>query len=195
LQSNEFDPGRLIHSRRKLYGVGIEQTIIDFPDDVLVCLTSHTRFDRVQVWLMPDWIVVADHWVRHPACIKSEIDKWRMQIMKFVKKAEVLKKDRVNGEPPVDKTFSKKYEAIWEYLTCSKMDDGSTRLTTSFTVFADDSGLKCFVNDKDNERSTCVTADTMADLLATVELALQSDTTAWRACEARQPKRKRGKGA
>jgi len=71
--------------------------------------------------------------------------------------------------------------AIFEFLTCSKWDDGAPRKLGTLTLFFEAGRWKAWVNDKDGSRSACVTASSVEDLVVNIESGLMSGSLDWRA--------------
>jgi len=81
--------------------------------------------------------------------------------------------------PPTNSVFESN-PAVFEFLTAERWDDGTQRKCGTITLFWQEGRWKCWVNDKDSNRSACVTATSVEDLLTTVESGLMSGSLDWR---------------
>lgn len=183
--------GKKLRKRMKVRHYFEEGDVVDVPDDIVLLVTPHTVWDHVECWVLPQWERVANHVIRHPSCLRSDIEKWRRLIMKFVKKAKLVRDELASAGMPQDDQFSSDCPAIWEYLTATKHEDDSTRETTTFLLFFDGGSLKCFINDRDNERTACVSSNTMLDLLLSIEDRLATNTAEWRGVRTSKKGKKR----
>jgi len=113
--------------------------------------------------------------------------------MKFIKSS--LQKARSADVPMAcgDTKLSKDCPALFEFLTCSKNDDGSERKTSTMTVFYDQGSFKVFLNDRDSQMSLCVTSPTLSGLWDALDDAITSDDPGWRPI--RQPSAPKRPGA
>jgi hypothetical protein len=100
--------------------------------------------------------------------------------MALTKKAS----DGKQGGVPIasaDIPFPPALSELKQHLCCERYPTtGEPRQTTTITVFLDAGVLKCFVNDRDNGLSTCVTGDSWQGLFLAVEKALSDAKTDWR---------------
>jgi len=105
---------------------------------------------------------------------------WRCR-MKFIK--DSLAKGKMADVPAAcgDATLSKKYPALFEFLTCNRDDEGRERKTATLSIFYHDGQFKCFLNDRQEECSTCVTATTLNGLWEALESRITSSEPGWRA--------------
>jgi len=85
-----------------------------------------------------------------------------------------------------DIVFPPALSELKQHMVCTRYPDSKEpRETTTLTLFTDQGTLKCFINDRDNEVTTCVTGDSWAGLWQAVEKALQDPKTEWRARKAK----------
>lgn len=69
---------------------------------------------------------------------------------------------------------------LYEHLTATEFDDGGAREVSGLTIFVDDGVLKVALNDRSEQRSAYVTADTVGEALDTLERQLAEDMADWR---------------
>jgi len=79
-----------------------------------------------------------------------------------------------------DLKFRETYPTIYEYLFTQRWQDGSTRVTSTISFFAQEGALKVVINDRDNNRSAFFNAETFDAAMASMEASLKSDTTDWK---------------
>jgi len=79
-----------------------------------------------------------------------------------------------------DTALAKSHPALFEFLTCTKNDDGSVRKVSTVTFYFDQGQFKCFLNDKDSMKSLCVVAPTMNALWIALEASITSADPGWR---------------
>jgi len=100
--------------------------------------------------------------------------------MSFIKRS-LAKATRVGvGVACADVALAKTHPALFEFLTCSKHDDGSERKVSTITIFFDAGQFKAFLNDRDSGQSLCVVGPTLASLWIALEASLTSDDPHWR---------------
>jgi hypothetical protein len=96
----------------------------------------------------------------------------------LIRRSEGVKGD---GErATVADPFLERYPAIREFITSSQWPDGAKRERGTFTLFFEGGRWKSWVNDKAQDRSACVSAGSLADLLDYIEQGLVSDDLDWR---------------
>lgn len=84
--------------------------------------------------------------------------------------------------------------ALWEFLTCTVWsEDGSPRVTGTVLLFADGSGLKAMLNDRDGSRVAFVLVTEGNGVVESLEAALLSNSTSWKASSPSKPKDGRGR--
>jgi hypothetical protein len=100
--------------------------------------------------------------------------------MKFIKQS--LAKASTDEIPMAcgDHVFAKKCPALFEFVTCTKHEDGTDRKTSTITICYFDGAFKAFLNDRDSSMSTCVTASTLATLWDALESRITSAEPGWR---------------
>lgn len=69
---------------------------------------------------------------------------------------------------------------LFEFLTAVKYDDGSPRVTGTFLIFLDGGVLKMCINDRDNNRSAFVEAESMFSLWSQAELLMREEELDWK---------------
>jgi hypothetical protein len=72
------------------------------------------------------------------------------------------------------------WPALAEMLFATTWPDGSARVPSSLTVFTGDGVVKACLNDKDADLTAWASAGSLAALLDTLEVGLQSDGLDWR---------------
>lgn len=80
----------------------------------------------------------------------------------------------------VDSEFSRRWPALWEYVTCT-LFRGVRRQTATLLFFREDGSWKLCVSDRDTERVLFRSGDTVEDCLDAAEKALESPRADWRA--------------
>jgi len=99
----------------------------------------------------------------------------------FVKKAIAA----VGGgtDAPSDPKFASHYPALWEYLSVTRLEDGSTRKLAKLSLSVQDGRwCACFV-DEDNKRLMFISGETYDQLLKSLEKHLANETAEWRRCK------------
>lgn len=79
-----------------------------------------------------------------------------------------------------------------DFLALSQWPDGCRRLLGTVSLFWEEGRYKCWLNDKDGQRSTCVSGATLTELLLCVDARLSADDLEWRKARP-EPARARGK--
>lgn len=69
---------------------------------------------------------------------------------------------------------------LWEHLSSGIYDDGSSRETSTLSVFVDGGTLKAALNDRQERRSLYVTAHGLRELLDALEVKLEGSDGDWR---------------
>ena len=82
------------------------------------------------------------------------------------------------------------YPALYEFLTLSKWEDGTTRRLGSLSLFVDDSLWKCCLNDKDGPRVAFVSGSSVEEVLQAAEDGIVQSLLVWRSST---PYKNRGK--
>jgi len=89
-----------------------------------------------------------------------------------------------NGVVPTTCKLLSKHPLIWEFLCCTKWDDGSDRMPGTISMFAEDGQLKVALNDRSMERSLYVSGVSLDAILASLERKLADgsdhDWRAWK---------------
>lgn len=99
--------------------------------------------------------------------------------MSFLRKHS-LSESGQNPASSVDVEFSKVYPALSEYLTATAYPDGTSRQTSSLTIFRDDGWWKACLNERDQGMVLFVAESRFGTLLEALELLLQEDQPPWR---------------
>lgn len=76
------------------------------------------------------------------------------------------------------------YPALYEFLTLTLWEDGTSRLCGSLTLFADPPSWKCCLNDKDSSRVAFVSGSSVDAVLQLAEQGIVSSTLDWRSTKA-----------
>lgn len=98
-----------------------------------------------------------------------------------MKKPDVRAELTAGAREAIASDLSKRWPTLWEYLSSAKWDDGSVRETSTLMLLVDEGRLKGCLNDRALERSCWVAADSLMGLLESLEAALESGGTDWRA--------------
>lgn len=86
-------------------------------------------------------------------------------------------------------SLGKQYPSLMEWLSSEKWDDGQRRTLPTVSLFIEQGAFKCFLNDRDLERSCCLTGATLGQLLDTVEARLRDGGGDWRHAPDRRRKK------
>jgi hypothetical protein len=84
------------------------------------------------------------------------------------------------GSVATDPVWLHELPALHDYMVCSTNPDGSARRTASLTVFAEHGSFKLWLNDRDSGASLCVSGDTVAGALSSLEAVLEAENPPWR---------------
>lgn len=76
---------------------------------------------------------------------------------------------------------------LFAFLTDTKYDDGSPRMTGSVSIFTQVGVLKACIADKDNKRIAFVEALSLCELVQMIEDAICNDSTDWKVQQQRPP--------
>lgn len=106
----------------------------------------------------------------------SRLWEWLLYIEKR-RKAVSKSKRKV----ATDSAFAKAFPATWEYLSVDTHKDGSSRHTSSLTIFVDEGLLKCCLSDKEAGEVAFWSADSWEELLTALEADLAAGQGDWRA--------------
>jgi len=79
-----------------------------------------------------------------------------------------------------DPVWLSEYPALHEYLTLGTRPDGSSRRTSTLTLFCEHSSWKCFLNERDAHASLCASGDTISGALCALEVMLEAEVAPWR---------------
>jgi len=74
----------------------------------------------------------------------------------------------------------KELEALCEYLSLSKWEDGKPRETATISISVDDGRLKGCLNDRANQRSAWFSGATLGALLCNMDESLRTGEVGWR---------------
>lgn len=79
-----------------------------------------------------------------------------------------------------DPLLKSSYPTLHDYLTDTKFEDGSPRVSSTLTIIADDGKFTGFLNDRHNDRSLCVESSSFNGLLNELEDGLTADKIPWK---------------
>lgn len=79
-----------------------------------------------------------------------------------------------------DPLLKSSYPTLHDYLTDTKFEDGSPRVSSTLTIVADDGKFTGFLNDRHNDRSLCVESSSFNGLLNELEDGLTADKIPWK---------------
>jgi len=152
------------------------------------CLDS--RID-VAVWCHEgtaecNWVVLSEGrlWSRgacaHPLHwgVSGE-EEWRI-MGQFVKKVVDKESRRRIALDSQGSAWVERHPAIWEYLTLEAHEDGTARQRGMLMAFVEDGVVKVCMQDRDNEQSLWVSAQSLPSALEVLEGHLQGGTGDWR---------------
>jgi hypothetical protein len=92
------------------------------------------------------------------------------------------KKGAGGSETPVEMCkLASGYPTLVEFLSVSKWPDGAERQRGTVLLLWEEGNYKCWLNDRDGDRTAWLTGATLTDLLAAVDTALEADSVPWRA--------------
>lgn len=95
---------------------------------------------------------------------------------------------------PNDSPLARSYPALWEFLTLEKWDDGTSRVTGTVRLFAEDGLVKCCANDRDGVGRVCwFSGEALEDVLASLDNALATGEGEWRLDKYKAPAGGRGR--
>ncbi len=97
-----------------------------------------------------------------------------------MKRPEPVQTTGTTNPLTADTAGAAKYPTLVEYLTCLTYDDGTSRETSTVSLFIEDGKWKVAVNDRDLRRSAYVTGDTLQGVLSLAEKGLANHTLDWR---------------
>jgi hypothetical protein len=83
--------------------------------------------------------------------------------------------------PPAGSVLSARFPLVWEFLTRTVWEDGSSRASGSLTFFLDGPALKVCLSDKDSSQRCFVSGPTLEACLEQAEQALGPGKGDWRA--------------
>ena len=128
------------------------------------------------------------------SCRGLSPEQWRIVEMSFLDRAAPIVEGKSRFLPFVDPEFAKSYPAVYEYMTASVYPDGTTRKTSTLTLFCEDGQLKVCLSDKDRNAVLFSAGKGLKQALGALEGLLESDATPWRVGRGEGPggQKKRG---
>lgn len=81
-----------------------------------------------------------------------------------------------------------KLEALWEFLTLSRFDDGSPRETGTVLIFHEEGHVKACVIDREHEVTAFVAASSIRAVLERIDRGVREDKLDWRKRKGDKPK-------
>lgn len=79
-----------------------------------------------------------------------------------------------------DAVFAKAYPAVLEFMSCTRMEDGSDRKGSTITIMFDRGQFRAFLNDRHTGYSLSVVSTSFSGLLKALEASVTSDDPDWR---------------
>jgi hypothetical protein len=73
------------------------------------------------------------------------------------------------------------YPTLLEFLTLARWPDGADRQRGTILMLWEEGNFKCWLNDRDGDRTAWASGATLTDLLASVDASLEADSVPWRA--------------
>lgn len=98
----------------------------------------------------------------------------------WMKKPDVLDRSESSVSCATDVAFHGRYPTLWEYLTTTRWEDSSPRMTATLTVFVEDGVVKLCLADRAMSRTGWCSGKTFLEALEAVEGALRLDRMEWR---------------
>jgi len=116
-------------------------------------------------------------WQKKPIINLSPKERKESDLLTRPKPGELTAK---NDPPFNDTSFQKLFPNLHEMLTATQYADNQPRTTSTLLLFCEGGVLRGCLNDRDNNRSSFLTAETIDDLFSTIESALASGRVEWR---------------
>ena len=83
-----------------------------------------------------------------------------------------------------DAEFKAQFPTLFEFIGCTKYDDGSPRKTATLLCFVEAGLLKVCLNDRDVLRQAFISARTFTEALSMLDDQLSQDSVEWRPVKA-----------
>jgi hypothetical protein len=138
------------------------------------------RESRLVIWNEDSRRVLWDGPIPHPRVWGLSQMEALVCMATYVRKVieeERERRSRPSGDVAV---WAGAYPALWEFLTLDRYDDGQQRLTAMLIMFVEEDAFKVALQDRQEGRSTWVTADTPNNALVLLEGNLASGKAEWR---------------
>lgn len=153
--------------------------VSDHPE-LIVRATVKKTYRVLESFLSPNWTQVHRLIVRRKAKCEAFDDHYLGWKMKFIKASLSRAAGMADHAPTKDVEFEKKYPAVCEFMTLSRVDSKTTRKTSSISLFYEHGMWKGWFNDKETSQSFCVSSETFLGVLEAIESSLVSDDPGWR---------------
>jgi len=156
--------------------------------------TEENRMPFTHLCLTSDCLCEDDLlWGIRPASgpMVNRVPDWFLDAMRSHDLA--IKKPSAGGAPKpmanawVDKVDQADNPNTYAFLTDTKYDDGSPRMTGSISIFTQIGVLKACIADKDNKRVAFIEAPSLCELFGLIEMAICDESTDWKAQQQRPP--------
>jgi hypothetical protein len=136
----------------------------------------------VHAWTVDYWGRPTAYAPVHPLRIAEVGEAWAVEetIAMLLRKEDLEGRGGQAARVLTDPRFAGDYPILWSYLTQTKWQDGSPRLTSSLLVFSDDGVLKAMLRDRDAGLCLWVAGGTMSGLFDALEAAVSDSKADWR---------------
>jgi len=108
---------------------------------------------------------------------------------KFLGQVIAAKQAATGADVACDPDFERLYPAIWEFVSVTRVDDKTTRQTSTLMLFIDGKVWKACLHDRDTGMSLWAAAEGFCEVLEALEAMLKSPAPQWRQGGQRKPKK------
>jgi len=145
-----------------------------------LCRWQRAHCLTLQSWTAEGWIPLCR--TVYPGFVLGvmTLPKYRSIVMGFIQRSLAKAKNVGPTAACADVQLAKQFPALFEFMTCVKHEDGSSRKVSTVTLYFDQGQFKAFLNDKDSLKSLCVVGPTLASIWIALEASITSDDPQWR---------------
>lgn len=111
-----------------------------------------------------------------PKSYRKKPKKWG----RYMKKPTYEVKKGALCSPSIDPEMREKFPTLVEHLGDEAWEDGSTRETSTITIFLENGMVKMALNDRDGQRSLYITCSRWKDAMNALEKAAAAPSADWR---------------
>lgn len=158
--------------------------------DVAILWEGGVRYYADIWWTMTEAGIVARAWDREAPIRIAVLPRWWVTSylwglggdvpMGFLKRVTAGEGEKRVATSKEATQWAGKHPALYEYMTAVTYPDGGQRKTSTLLLFWEDGIWKGCLKDRDAGRSLWVTAGSPQEVLADLEVTLQSDVAEWR---------------